>query len=71
MTTATETTTFFFDLEASTTLEFEVPVGTDPEAIIDILSYQLCIDNRIDLPEGVSLACGSLDTVRMDFVEQD
>ena len=71
MTTATETTTFYFDLEASTTLELEVPVGTDPQAIIDAISYQLCIDNRLTLPEGVSLGCGGIDADRMDFVGQD
>ena len=70
-TTATETTTFYFDLDASCSLEFQAPVGTDPQTIIDAVQGQLCIDNRLDLPEGVSLGCSDVDSSRIDFVEQD
>lgn len=69
--TATGTTTFYFDLEASSTLEVEAPVGTDPEVIRKAVFIQLCIDNRIDLPEGISLDCADMDIDRLDFVGHD
>ncbi|MDB4336769.1 hypothetical protein N9996_04225 [Synechococcus sp. AH-603-M21] len=71
MTTATETTTFYFDLEASGTLCFEAPVGTDPQTIIDAAIGQLRVDHRLDLPEGISLSYGDLDNPTVYLVDED
>lgn len=70
-TTATETATFYFASTVTTELSFKAPADTDPEVILEAIKNQLCLDNRIDLPEGVSLDCIDTEQVEVDFIEQD
>lgn len=71
MSTATETATFSFDVDLVGTLSFEAPVGTDPEVVLEAIRYQLCLDNRLDLPEGVSLDFNGVERIAVEFAEQD
>lgn len=70
-TTATETATFYFASTVTTELSFEAPADTDPEVILEAIKDQLCLDNRIDLPEGISLDCLDTEHLEVDFSHKD